>query len=87
MNQQISTEIIFNEKQEISAVEIFIGHNKFTLTGIEENRPLNYYISPDKLRGYLRDHALMEEGKIINLTDKLTLSKWDKNSKNEVNPK
>jgi hypothetical protein len=29
----------------------------------------------------------MEEGKIINLTDKLTLSKWDKNSKNEVNPK
>ena len=34
----ISTEIIFTEKQDISAVEIFIGKNKFIVTGIEEGK-------------------------------------------------
>lgn len=45
MNTPISTEIIFTEKQDISAVEIFIGKNKFILTAIDEAKPLNHYIS------------------------------------------
>lgn len=61
MNQQISTEIIFDKEQEISVVEIFISdHTKFTLTGIEDNRPLNYYISADKIKGYLKEHPNIE---------------------------
>lgn len=35
MNTDISTEIIFTEKQDISAVEIFIGLHKFILSGID----------------------------------------------------
>ena len=44
MEQAISTEIIFTLKQDISAVEIFIGDSKFILTGIEDGKPLNYYV-------------------------------------------
>lgn len=52
----ISTEIIFTEKQDISAVEIFIGKNKFVVTGIEEGKPLNYYISSERLKEYLKKY-------------------------------
>jgi hypothetical protein len=62
MNTEISTEIIFTEKQDISAVEIFIGRNKFVLTGIDESKPLNSYISSDILRAYLKQHQGLKDG-------------------------
>ncbi len=61
-NTAISTEIIFSEKQDISAVEIFIGKNKFVLSGIDEAKPLNHYISSEKLEEYLKQYANIKEG-------------------------
>jgi hypothetical protein len=62
MNTEISTEIIFTEKQDISAVEIFIGKSKFTLSGIDEAKPLNSYISSNILRAYLKEYQNLKDG-------------------------
>lgn len=71
----ISTEIIFTEKQDISAVEIFIGKNKFIVTGIEESKPLNYYISSERLKEYLKKYEDVKEGESVKITDNVKLEK------------
>lgn len=75
MNTEISTEIIFTEKQDISAVEIFIGRNKFTLTGIDETKPLNSYISSHILRDYIKQYQNLKDGEVIKINDNITLTK------------
>lgn len=78
--EEISTEIIFTDKQEISAVEIFIGGCKFVLTDIEEEQPLNYYISAHQLRQYLNE-SKPKEGATATLTPHLTITNLPKNGK------
>lgn len=71
----ISTEIIFTEKQDISAVEIFIGKSKFIVTGIEESKPLNYYISSERLKEYLKRYEDVKEGESVKITNNIKLEK------------
>lgn len=56
-------------------MEIFIGKNKFTLTGIDETKPLNSYISSHILRDYINQHQDLKDGEVVKINDNITLTK------------
>lgn len=74
MNEEVSTEIIFSGQQ-ITAIEIFYREYKFVLSGIEEGRPLNHYISAPRLKSYLQEHTHLKVGESVKLAEGLQLSR------------
>ena len=55
--------------------------HKFVLTGIDDSRPLNHYISPTKLKTLVQDHAGLKAGESVRVDDNLTLSREERKKK------
>ena len=51
---------------------------KFILTNIEESKPLNHYVSADKLKQYVKQHGGMKFGETLKLEDRLSLLRLDR---------
>ena len=48
-----NSEIIFTADQKIEAIELHHHHLKFTVSNMDNKKPLAYYLNPEMIKRYL----------------------------------
>ena len=53
-----ASEIIFTADQQIEAIELNHHHLKFTVTNLDNRKPLSHYINPTIIKKYMEKEDL-----------------------------